>query len=386
MRILILSFTYLPNKDGVAVAASAMAQQLAEQGHSVTVGTGYLVERQETIVSGVTVVQFDVSGSSNWRVGIVGQVEEFKEFVATFPADVIVCHGWSMWATDLAQQVFHRTKAKKVLVSHGFIAHEIPWRRKFPYGLLFWAGWMPYILSMPWRLSRFDAVVFLSRRMGLGRFIDHTAAFLIRHPKVAIIPNGIDPKEFAHPRAAFRSKYGLDERFVILNVANYFPTKSQEEVLRAFREARLRNAALVFIGSTFNEHSAYLKALDRRLCTCYPDGDVIFMEKITREMLCAAYCESDIFVTASRFETQPIVLLEAMAAGLPFVARDVGCVRDFPGGSIIPKHGNFRKAITDLYADPAARAHLSHEGRNAVAQFYSRSKVSEQFELLLESL
>ncbi|HRC60095.1 MAG TPA: glycosyltransferase, partial [Candidatus Propionivibrio aalborgensis] len=89
---------------------------------------------------------------------------------------------------------------------------------------------------------------------------------------------------------------------------------------------------------------------------------------------------ADVFVFASRTETQGLVLLEAMAAGLPVIAlAEMGTVDILnPGrGAIAPEDNPyaFSVALTMLLRDTATRKRLSIEGRSYAAE-WSDDKLS----------
>jgi glycosyltransferase involved in cell wall biosynthesis len=75
----------------------------------------------------------------------------------------------------------------------------------------------------------------------------------------------------------------------------------------------------------------------------------------------------DLFVVSSRVEALPLVLLEAMAEGLPCVSTDVGDVRRAVGEDavVVPVEdaGALAAAVRDLLVDPAARGALGARAR-----------------------
>jgi glycosyltransferase involved in cell wall biosynthesis len=83
----------------------------------------------------------------------------------------------------------------------------------------------------------------------------------------------------------------------------------------------------------------------------------------------------DLFVVSSRFEGLPIAMLEAMAAGVPVVATDVGGVPEViageRGGRLVAaaSPASLADAIKDLLEDADARSRLSAAARTRAADF-----------------
>jgi len=109
---------------------------------------------------------------------------------------------------------------------------------------------------------------------------------------------------------------------------------------------------------------------DRGLESC-----VQFIGYLDRKTdLPACYAAADVFVFASRTETQGLVLLEAMAAGLPVVAlAEMGTV-DILGaqrGALVPDDNPalFAQSLTRILHDPDLRRLLGKEGRNYAAEW-----------------
>jgi glycosyltransferase involved in cell wall biosynthesis len=387
-HVLILTPEYEPAKGGVGAAAKVMACGLVERGYQVTVGTAYHPDRGPEIPGeNPSVKQFKVSGSGNLREGFCGEVSVYQEFVATFPGDFIICHAWQTWSTDLAIPVFSRTRAKKVFTSHGFSAHLLQWHDRFPWGLGQWLGWQPYVARLPFFLRRFSRVVFLSKLADWHRFFDNQVARLTGYRGIAVIPNGVDATVFDKPLPDFRREFGIEEGCMFLCVANYCTRKNQELALRAFRKARIAGATLVFIGSEFNEYRTMLCDLDQQLAKSHPGGRVLFLEKINREMTLAAFKACSAFVLTSEDETQPIVLLESMACGKPFISTESsGCISELDGGFVVHTEQETSDKMKYLSEHPEVRATLGRAGKQDVLAHYTHKRVVDAYDELLCSL
>ncbi len=96
----------------------------------------------------------------------------------------------------------------------------------------------------------------------------------------------------------------------------------------------------------------------------------------------------DIFVLSSRTEGCPIVILEAMASGVPVVATRVGgnpeLVSDGESGTIV-SHGNpkiMAEAILELIADPQKAKRMGKRGRNIAFSQFHPSQFSKSLQKL----
>lgn len=134
--------------------------------------------------------------------------------------------------------------------------------------------------------------------------------------EVEIVKNGIDFKNFYYSendRNNYRSKYNLENKLVIGNVAMFTENKNQMFLIDIFNiiKSNIDNSVLILIGKNDNEYGKkcidYVKKLNL-------EGNVIFTgtSEHIREMLCAM----DIFVLPSIFEGAPLSLYEAQATGL----------------------------------------------------------------------
>lgn len=408
IKVLITTFTFHPQRNGVANVVWAHATGLADRGYDVTVATNKDEDRHKlTLPQNLQIAEFDITGSP--LIGYSGSMSAFQEFVANFRGDVIMCHAWQNWCTDLAITVFERNQARKILISHGVTVNSVYLQSLFSHyshslgrsiktltstGIRFgkvlirslqnWWAFRPYVRNMQNMMQKFDHLVFLTGMQDMDRFYDKSLAGKLRLDNWSVIPNGAWPEKFADKLSDFRSLYGISNKRLVLNVSNYIANKNQEMALRAFLRANPCNAVLVFIGSEINDYT-------RRLQRIYEQHKssssirVLFLEKVPQNTLNAAYKAADLFLFSSLSEVQPLVILEAMASATPFISTDVGCVRELPGGITVHSESQMAKQIRQLLDNPQLCNELAIAGSNACLKKYNWNHIIDQYDRLLQS-
>lgn len=158
--------------------------------------------------------------------------------------------------------------------------------------------------------------------------------------KVHIIPNGVDLEEFRSNVIDFREKYKIKEKYIILNVSNWFYGKGQD--LLASIGERL-NSDCVIVQISNSVEYPYDKTFLKRCKNKCKNINVRFLRDIPREDVVAAFKSADVFVFTSQKEVCPLVILESQAAGLPWVSMNVGDIRNRKGGAIISHYNEDSK-------------------------------------------
>jgi glycosyltransferase involved in cell wall biosynthesis len=367
----------------VAEVVRAHSQHFVQCGHDVTIATAFDATRPRKQGSQPAVVEFRVEGVGNLRHPYRGEIEQYQEFIRQWEGDFILCHCWQCWTTDLAVPVFPKSNAIKVLISHGFGAHRYPKLARFPRGLITWLAWQPYVWRAVHIMKQFDHVVFLTNVVNRVVYYDHWLAERHHLKNTSVIPTGIHVEEFSGKSPDFRSLFGIGSRHMVLSLSNYDPFKNQLMAIKAFSRANVKDSVLVVVGKMFNDYSDLLRAW------CEKNGEtgrVLFLEKLDRSTIRAAYRAADLFVCSSLWESGPLVLLEAMAAETPFVSVDVGFAAQLSGGVVVQSEETMGQAIRELLNDEPLRRKLAKLGHAAGESNHDWKKIMPKYDALLKSL
>ena len=178
---------------------------------------------------------------------------------------------------------------------------------------------LPYLLTSTVQQAEYAAMLLsVDRVIAVSQGVADSYAAKAGTTRMAVIPNGI----LAPPRGSrevVRTELGLAENApLVLTVARFAPQKDHDSLLTAAPQVLLQhpNARFVFVGDG--------PELDRIAERVGQDGleqsvTLLGHRQDVPDLLAAA----DLFVLPSLFEGLPLVLLEAMAAGLPVVGTAV---------------------------------------------------------------
>jgi glycosyltransferase involved in cell wall biosynthesis len=368
----------------VAEVVRAHSEHFIQRGHDLTIATTFdAARRHGSQSSQPRVFEFQISGLGNLRHPYRGEIAKYQEFIRNWDGDIILCHCWNSWPTDLAVPMFRSTRVKRVLVSHGFGTHRYPQLVRFPRGLVTWCAWRPYVWRAVRVMRQFDRVVFLSDMVNRIVYYDHWLAKKHRLENNCVIPTGVHADKFMEELPDFRAKFGIGDRRMVLCLSNYDPLKNQLMAVKAFIEAGVPGSVLVVVGKNFNEYTELLRAWCRK---AKEENRVMFLEKLDEHLVRAAYRAADLFVCPSLWESGPLVLLEAMAAGTPFVSVDVGFASQLGGGVVVANQAAMTNAIRDLLNDEPLRRKLGQLGRAECARSYNWKTIMPKYDRLLQSL
>lgn len=198
--------------------------------------------------------------------------------------------------------------------------------------------------------------------------------------RMRYVPNGVDVGTFRPEpgrRAAARQALGLGDAFTWLAVGRFEDAKDYPNLLRAFAQVHAAHpqAQLLLVGDGPTRPASQQLAAELGL-----SGRVQFLG--LRGDVPALMNAADGYVMASRWEGLPMVLLEAMASGVPIVTTAVGGTAELvqPGrsGLLVPPADSaaLARAMAHLMALPdAERAEWARLGLERLRGEYTLEEV-----------
>lgn len=367
MKILHTAAFYHPRSGGAEEVVRQLSERLAARGHDVTVATTALEERRTQIHNGVKIAPFHIHGLfGHSAIGIRGESKKFRDFLHDSAWDIILNYAAQTWTTDLTCRELTTLKSKTVLAPCGY-SGLIGLRR---------LAYTRYFQRLPRYLRQYSALVYHSAAYQDRAFGDQHG---IKHFRV--IPNGIDPEEFAAPKIDFFSRYNITTPYLIVTIGNHFTNKGHQRVIEAF--AQIPNTTLVIIG---NPSAPWFRGC-HKACTRAAGANqrILLLENAPRAHTVAALLAADLFLSGSHIEVFPLVILEAIASHTPWIAFPAGNIAELPGGIVVESIDQMAAEARRLLRHLEARLQLADQGY-AQQQNFHWDAIADQYENLYHSL
>lgn len=252
------------------------------------------------------------------------------------------------------------------------------------YSRVWW--WWPYFTQIFKRADKIQAISSYladwAREMGAKHSVD-------------MVPNGVDvahfsaPDELAREHACVevRKQYDIPLKSpLVISISRLVSKNGIADLIRAMKFLP-EDAHLMIVGE-----GALFQSLHTLVQTEGLKKRVIFAGTVNHKELPKYLWASDVFCRPSLSEGLGNVFLEAMAAGVPVVAPQVGGIKDFlidGETGFVCASGNpenialaLRRALSDL----AARTHVIEEARALVREKYDWQNVSRQMKFIFDAL
>jgi glycosyltransferase involved in cell wall biosynthesis len=338
-KVLLTAHSFWPERTGVAEVVASIATGLQRRGMEIHVATA-AANRHESheLMQGLRVHRFPVWG--NIVSGITGAQEAYKSFVHGTEWDAVIMHCAQIWTSDLILLDEPPLKARRtIFVSHGMSQYSNP-------------AYEGYFERLALALKRCDAMVALSSVLEEERFCSR---YGLSRPH--LIPNGVHLREWSNSPLGLRERLGIGNRPWIVNVSNHYPAKNHGAFFRVLHQ--LRKSVPEVKGSIIGKpHTRHFKGIPVGRGGCWYscrlqsslNPAVSLLSGLSRGELASAVQEADVFALTSRWEASPLVILESMAAGTPWVSLRVGNVGETPGGVVVDTEEEMSEALRELLA------------------------------------
>jgi glycosyltransferase involved in cell wall biosynthesis len=211
-----------------------------------------------------------------------------------------------------------------------------------------------------------------------------------------VIPNSVDDSEFENCKFDFRKFYNIETSKILLCVSNFFPGKGQDNIIPILNNiySEFKDFTAIFISSL--KGFAFSQVIKNQFVMKLKN--VPFKYKvlcdIPREHTVGAFLDSDVFVFPSKKEVAPLVVLESMNAGLPWVSLNVGNTPDLEGGICIKAENkdaddnivytkkvenDFSNSIKKIIFDEELKKELGIKGRKMIQESFCFDSVLNKY-------
>jgi len=324
MRIAVVTETWPPEVNGVAVTLAKLVQSLSHRNHDVQL----IRPRQAKIDSAVR-------DSNLEEVLMRGMpIPRYPELKLGLPSKKNLVKAWTLRRPDvvhiategpLGWSALQAAKVLKLPVTSDF-------RTNFQsYSKHYGVGWLRKpIVAYLRKFHNATACTMvptreLQRTLGENGFVN-----------LKVVSRGVDTALFNFTKRdlQLRASWGAtDQTKVLISVGRMAPEKNLEQVLKVFD-------ALQFMGDQIKLVMVGDGPLKEQFKQRYPN--IIFPGMLTQSDLANYYASSDLFLFPSQTETFGNVTLEALASGVPVLAFDCAAARDWVqtdiNGWLIPEN------------------------------------------------
>ncbi len=367
MRYAIVTETYPPEVNGVALTVQGLEQGLRAAGHQVDLVRPRQTSETDPAQDTLLVAGAGLPRYPGLRFGLPAPKRLARQWQQQRPDAIYIATegplGWSALRTARRLGIpvasgFH-TRFDEYLPDYGVAwlqAAALRWMRRFH--------------------NQADATLVPTQE--LQQFLAEQG-----FDRVRLLARAVDSSQFEPQRRdpALREEWGIDGNgFAAIYVGRIAPEKNLGLAVKAFRRLQqIRpKARFIWVGDGPSREKL-----------AHENPDFIFCGVQRGDALARHFASGDLFLFPSRSETFGNVTLEAMASGVATVAFDYGAAREYlrtdENGMAVNDDNGFVAAALQLAGDDVLRARLGRNAATAMKRLHPQQVVAE-FDALLAEL
>jgi 1,2-diacylglycerol 3-alpha-glucosyltransferase len=311
MRIGFFTDSYLPIVHGVVVSIETFRKVLEEMGHQVFI---YAPEHPSYKDKTPNVFRFKSKRiikkpEMRYAFNFLPVNCKFKK-ISHFKLDIVHAH------TPFAMGFLAKYISKRQLIPLIYTHHtDYPEYAKYYFKEKLFLPYLARAYSV-WFANLSDAIIIPSLKVKED-LLDYGVK---KNIPICTLQTGVNLKLFRKSlknRRALRKKLNISpEKKVLITVSRLGREKNIEFLIKSFAKIKKKKKDILFLIVGDGPDSERLEKMARRMKIT---DSVIFTGAIPHKEIPAYYQSSDIFIFASLTDIQPIVILEALACGLPTV-------------------------------------------------------------------
>ena len=370
LRVAVVTETWPPEVNGVAVTLAKLVQGLGHRNHDVQL----IRPRQPKFDTGI-------KDSNLEEVLMRGMpIPSYPELKLGLPSKKTLVKTWTLRRPDvvhiategpLGWSALQAAKVLKLPVTSDFRTNFQSYSKH--YGI----GWLRKPIVAYLRKFHNATACTMVPTKELKKTLSENGFLNLK-----VVSRGVDTSLFNMSKRDpdLRKTWGAtDQSQVMISVGRMAPEKKLEQVLKTFEALKLlgTDLKLVMVGDGPLREQFQLK---------YPE--IIFPGMLVQSELAKYYASADLFVFPSQTETFGNVTLEALASGIPVLAFDCAAARDWVqtgvNGWLVPENdpdGFARKAV-EIFNTKNLLSQVTQSTRQQIVRL-DWDQIAEQVESVL---